>query len=91
MVRIKRLDDIPFNRSLYDYLHIDTQGYELEVLKGAEESLKYIKTIQVEVYREELYRGCPMIDDITGFLKEFKLKKVYWRGLSWGDAIYKRI
>jgi FkbM family methyltransferase len=91
-VNIDRLDNIDYNRRLYDHLHIDVQGYELEVLLGAVESLKYIETITCEVYRAELYRGCPMLEDITEYLfQDFELVDIFWRGLSWGDAKYERI
>jgi FkbM family methyltransferase len=90
-VVINRLDDIAYNRDLYDHLHIDTQGYEIEVLKGAEKSLKFFKTIQVEVYREELYENCALYEDVIAYLHDFKLVNVIWRGNTWGDATFKRI
>jgi FkbM family methyltransferase len=92
-VIIDKLDNVHYNRRLYDHLHIDTQGYELEVLRGAEKSLQYIDTIECEVYKKELYKGCPMIYDVTQFLsdQEFELKEVFWKGLSWGDAKFERL
>lgn len=94
LVRIDTLDNLMFGRIFkeYDHLHIDTQGYELEVLKGAEKTLKYIQTIQCEVYREELYEKCAMFEDINKFLDVygFKLIDVFWRGMTWGDAKYER-
>lgn len=91
-VRIVRLDDVDFDNNLYDHLHIDTQGYEMEVLKGAEESLDYINTIQVEVYKEELYKGCAKMWDVLKFLEDkgFKVTQVVMRGLTWGDAYLKK-
>lgn len=90
LVRMERLDDIDYDRAKYDIMHIDTQGYELEVLKGAEKSLKHIHLITCEVYRKELYRGCPMIEEVSAWLGErgFVLEDVFWKGLSWGDAKY---
>jgi FkbM family methyltransferase len=89
--RINKLDNIPYDRELYDHLHIDTQGYELEVLRGAKESLKYINTIHIEVYRSELYEGCAMFEDIVKHLNDFALMEVFWRGNTWGDAKFKRV
>uniref|UniRef100_A0A6M3IKR1 Putative methyltransferase n=1 Tax=viral metagenome TaxID=1070528 RepID=A0A6M3IKR1_9ZZZZ len=91
-VQINKLDNIEYDRTLYDHLHVDAQGYELEVFKGAEESLESIETITTEVYRKELYKGCPMFEDITLFLRDrgFNLVDVFWRGNSWGDASFKR-
>jgi FkbM family methyltransferase len=92
VVQIDRLDNIEYDRKLYDHLHIDTQGYELEVLKGAVNSLDHIKTIDCEVYRKELYEGCADWLQITNLLDiyGYKLIEVYWRGLTWGDAKFKR-
>jgi len=87
-VPVNKLDNVRYDRSLYDHLHIDAQGYELEILKGAVGSFGFIKTIQVEVYREELYDGCPMIDQIIKFLYDygFVVEWVKWRGNTWGDC-----
>lgn len=91
-VSIRRLDGLYYDHKLYDHLHIDTQGYEMEVLKGAEMSLLDIKTIQIEVYRKELYKGCAIYQDILIYLTDlgFSQESVIWRGLTWGDAYFKR-
>ena len=92
LVKINKLDNIIYNRENYDFLHIDTQGYELEVLKGAIDSLTFIEKIQVEVYRAELYKGCPRMLDVTDFLweKGFEVMEVKWLGLAWGDCYLRR-
>ena len=91
-VDIDRLDNVDYDRELYDFLHIDTQGYELEVLKGAVESLKFINEIECEVNYAELYEGCPMESEITDFLREqgFSLTGIHMWCDNWGDATYKR-
>jgi FkbM family methyltransferase len=92
-VGIDRLDNIKYGRALYDYLHIDVQGYELEVLKGATQSMQYINVIDIEVNRAELYLGCAMIVDIDTFLRVmgFYRISVDWYGGNFGGAIYKKI
>lgn len=92
IVDIDKLDNIKFNRDLYDHLHIDVQGYELEVLKGAVNTLNYIDTIQCEVYRDELYKGCPMWEEVYEFLAPlgFEIQSVKWIGYSWGNLFLKR-
>ena len=92
LVNIDKLDNIGYDRDLFDHLHIDTQGYEMEVLKGAEHSLSFIQTIKVEVYRKELFKGCVMYEEIVKYLSEkgFELVDVYWRGNTWGDASFKK-
>jgi FkbM family methyltransferase len=39
------------------FLKIDTQGYENEVMKGAENGLKYAKGVQLEISFDELYEN----------------------------------
>ena len=93
-VKIVRLDDEEFPREEYNFLNIDVQGYELEVLRGAEETLKHIDIIISEVNRAEMYKGCARIEDIDEFLLPRGFDKVfeYWQldGGTWGDALYVR-
>lgn len=90
LVEIDKLDNIKFNRSLYNLLNIDTQGFELEVLKGAKETLKFINCIYMEVNRDSLYKGCPMVEEIDEYLKGFNRIYTAWIGKTWGDATYLR-
>jgi len=92
LVELDKLDNIEYNRNLYDKMQIDTQGYEMEVLRGAEKSLITIDELTIEVYRKELYRGCPMIEEVTDWLsyRGFDVVDVYWRGLTWGDCKLRR-
>jgi FkbM family methyltransferase len=91
-VIIDLLDNIDYDRMLYDFLHIDVQGYELEVLKGATGSLEYINEIECEVNTEELYEGCPMLIDIDFFLHQHGFERTDLKMLchNWGDATYRR-
>lgn len=92
-VVVKRLDDIEYDRSLYDVMHIDVQGYEMEVLKGATYSLNFIDEMTVEVNKAELYEGCPMVEEIDDFLDTIGFVRVSTKWLTplWGDATYRRI
>ena len=76
----------------YNFINIDVQGYELKVLKGAANNLKYIDYILAEVNRDEVYEGCPLIEEIDEFLYGYKFERsfVNWVSKSWGDAIYIR-
>jgi FkbM family methyltransferase len=51
------------------WLKIDTQGYELEVLKGAEQTLEKIDTIQMEVSMIPLYEGSPDFAEVLEKMK----------------------
>lgn len=73
-----------------NFLILDTNGYELEVLKGAVFSLPFINYIYTEVYSEELYNNVPMIEQIDEFLTDFTRVETWWYEHGWGDALYIR-
>ena len=87
-VNVTTLDSFGYKNC--NYLHIDVQGYELEVLKGATETLKYIDYVLCEVNRDELYEGNAYVEEIDEFLKQYGMERVetYWMGDIWGDALY---
>jgi FkbM family methyltransferase len=88
-VPLRTLDS--FQLEGYNFLNIDVQGYELEVLKGGKDTLNHIQYVLTEVnYRENYKNGC-LIQDIDDFLSTYKLKRVAtYDGVAgyWGDALY---
>ena len=76
----------------YNFLNMDTQGYELEVLRGAEKTLRKIDCVYTEVNNTEVYENNALIEDIDDFLKEYDMVRVEtdWMGGTWGDAFYIR-
>jgi FkbM family methyltransferase len=91
-VDIARLDDFGFDRSLYNMLQTDAQGYDLEVLKGARSTIATMDFIKVEVNSQELYEGACTEKQVDDYLIPLGFEKsyTYWMGL-WGDAYYVRI
>ena len=89
-VDVARLDDILEDKEKYNFINIDVQGYELEVFKGAVETLSGIDYIMSEVNRDELYKDCVQVDELDNFLKDFKRVETKWAGKTWGDAFYIR-
>jgi FkbM family methyltransferase len=89
-VKIARLDDIEFDRESFNFINIDVQGYELEVFKGASETLKSVDYIMTELNIEELYEGCARVGEVQSFLSEygFKLVETNWAGFTWGDGFF---
>lgn len=51
-----------------EFLKIDVQGYELEVLKGAAGMLESVEVILTEVNHTELYKGVPLAADLIGWI-----------------------
>jgi len=89
-VSIDKLDNIEFNRDEYNFINIDVQGYELEVFKGAVNSLNDVDYIMSEVNSEHLYRDCVLVDELDSFLSDFGFMRVetLWKNKGWGDALY---
>lgn len=90
LVQVKTMDSLPITREKYNALNMDVQGYELEVLKGATETLKHIDIIYTEVNRDEVYAGCARVEQLDAYLTDFARVQTDWGGGTWGDAIYVR-
>lgn len=50
------------------FLKIDTQGYDLEVLKGAEITLQTVRALQLEVSVRPIYEGMPDFRGVLDYL-----------------------
>ena len=53
-----------------DFLKIDTQGYELEILKGAKKTLLSAEFVLLEVSFLDIYLNAPLASDVLVFMKE---------------------
>lgn len=85
-VPIVKLNDIA-DQYINDYhnilLKIDTQGYEYQVLKGAEKILPKLKGIHLELSLVPLYEGQPSFDFMLAFLEDqgfalYSLSPGFW-------------
>ena len=89
-VTVETLDRMIDNKKLFNFINMDVQGYELEVLKGANDTLEDIDYLMCEVNKAELYKNCCMVEDIDKYLDSYNFKRVEtdWIGNTWGDAFY---
>jgi FkbM family methyltransferase len=75
-----------------NFINMDVQGYELEVLKGGKETLNNVDYVYCEVNRGEMYENNAMIGDIDEYLGGYGFERVetYWpeTWYKWGDALY---
>jgi len=67
-----------------DFLKADVQGYELEVLRGAEENLARTWGCELEVSFLEIYRHQPLFAEVDAFMRErgfflADLERVWWK------------
>lgn len=87
-VEVKVLDDFDYNK--YNFINMDVQGYELEVLKGAKKTLENVDYVYCEVNRDEVYEGNAYVEELDEFLSQYNMERVEtsWEGQIWGDALY---
>lgn len=73
-----------------NFINMDVQGYELQVLYGAVNYLQSVKYVMLEVNRDELYENCARVEQIDEFLGNYEFTRVEtaWDGVTWGDAFY---
>jgi FkbM family methyltransferase len=66
------LDDFCLSESIreIDFLQIDVQGADLLVLQGAQETLKNVLAIQIEVEFSHLYHDQPLFADVDSYLRK---------------------
>jgi FkbM family methyltransferase len=69
MVDTVRLDDLGTGITI-DYLKIDVQGYELEILRNGRKKLSNAVVIESEVEFVPLYRNQPLFGDLQCFMRE---------------------
>jgi FkbM family methyltransferase len=76
-----------------DFLWLDLQGAELRALQGAQQILKSVQVILVEVNLTERYKDAPLYDDVKQFLTAhgFKLDQEALHHQTWGDALFIRV
>jgi FkbM family methyltransferase len=69
---LSRLDAVisgtPFNQP--DFLKIDTQGYELEILKGGQKAMASAEFILLEVSFLDIYVNSPLAADVVAFMQQ---------------------
>ena len=96
-VRLIRLDEFfrtteGLNIDNYNFLNIDVQGTELNVIKSLGAWIEKMDYVYVEVNEEELYVGCALLKDIDEYLRPYGFFRMsmIMKKAHWGDAFYKR-
>lgn len=59
----------------YDELVIDTQGYELEVLKGAEQTLKHLARVSLEIHDPSVYPAAATAEQVIDFMAGWRVMR----------------
>jgi FkbM family methyltransferase len=89
-VKMKKLSSFKKSINGCNFLNMDVQGYEFQVLLGAEECISQFDYIYAEVNRDETYENNVLVDKIDEYLGARGLIRVEtdWSGVIWGDAFY---
>lgn len=71
-VQTRRLDDWCKESNVFpDFIKIDTEGYDFDVLRGADSIIEnHVLGIRCEVFFRELFRGVKQIDSIVSYLRD---------------------
>jgi len=90
IVDISKLDILDFEKSDFNMIDMDVQGYELEVFKGAVETLHFIDIIYTEINMSAVYKNCCVVGELDAFLALYGFERVltHMAHPTWGDALY---
>lgn len=94
-INCKRLDEIIKEIGIkFDFLKVDAQGADLDVIKSAGDYISDFKGIHIECSIVPLYKKAPLIDEIDSFLKSKnfvfakKLIDNVAKSKAWVDCLY---
>jgi FkbM family methyltransferase len=77
--------------SKLNFWNIDIQGAEYKALKGGLDAFKHVDILYIEVNKEEMYKGCELVDKVEDLIAPFGFKKVLdVTGPHCGDVVYIR-
>ena len=81
-----------------ELIKLDTQGSELDILKGATETLKTALVVMSEVEFRPFYRDQPLFEDVNAFMRDHGFELIglqdmnyAWDMLYWCDAYWARL
>lgn len=71
-IQVDTLDNLlaPFELRQPAFLKVDTQGFELNVLKGAQKTLQTFTLVLLELSLSQMYEDEPLFDEIYRFMTE---------------------
>jgi FkbM family methyltransferase len=85
------LDFYCLTHSKPDLLWIDVQGAELMLFRGAEETLRNVRVIHVELSFRPLYHGQPLYWEVDRYLRARGFRRVGFEGISWWRTLLARL
>mgnify|MGYP001181803887 CR=1 FL=1 len=89
IIEVKRFDSLEIET--LNFLTLDVQGFELEVLKGFGNKLNEVEFIFTEINTKQLYKDNALVTDLDHYLEKFNFVRVFTNVDSFnffGDAFY---
>src|SRR6202042_1260759 len=81
-----------------DFIKLDTQGTELEILRGSPEAVAHALMVEAEVEFTSIYEGQPLFHDVAQFMHQNGFELLYlnrvfqtreaYRGEARGQMIF---
>jgi FkbM family methyltransferase len=75
-LEMRTLDDVTAHTTFAepDFIKVDVQGYELDVLRGGGRTLTTAEVVILEVNLLEIYEGAPLLQDVVNFMADAGLR-----------------
>jgi FkbM family methyltransferase len=89
-LKCRSLDEFLHEENLLDvdFVKLDTQGSELNILQGATTILEQsVFGLEIEVFFNELYKEAPLFSDIDKYLRKFGFELIDMRTVSWKRTV----
>lgn len=96
-IKLVRMDDWfktnSFDIKDFNFLNVDVQGVELNVIKSFGDLIGQLDYIYTEVNVEHLYKNCCLVGEIDTYLLKYGFKRSVTKmtPYKWGDALYVKI
>lgn len=90
-IETRRLDELLDPAAPLDFLNLDVQGAEVEVMRGLGALLRRFRWVYLEVNLDALYADIPLRADVDRFMLRHGFTRVaeaIHADLGWGDALY---
>ena len=89
--KLQKLDNIFTDDTTFEVIKMDTQGSELDIMKGGKNLCKRASIIILEVSLVELNEGAPIYDEVVGFMDDFGFEERMCIGEHYeGDKIIQK-
>ncbi len=95
-IKLTRMDKFfssnGFSLKDFNFLNVDVQGVELNVIKSFGEEIRKLDYIYTEINEHHLYKDCCLVGEMDTYLKRYGFRRsiTFMCPKHWGDALYVR-